>query len=90
MVGMPLFRIQLTDDCRPPFPPLDTLPQVEAETPLEAIEKYLLTPLPEVKPLPKWARVPVSFFEYGPLKQQFRVPVYVHATIPLKWTVGEQ
>ena len=89
-VGMPLFRIQLTDDCRPPLPPLDTLPQVEAETPLEAIQQYLLTPLPETRPHPTWARVPVSFFEDGRVKQQLCVPIHVHATIPLKWTLGEQ
>ena len=86
--AMHRFRIWTTAEPSSPFPPLDTLPEVEAETPLEAIEKYLLTPLLETNPHPKWARVPVSYFDDGRVKQQLCVPIHIHATIPLKWTLG--
>ena len=85
---MPHFRIWITAEQSSPFPPLDTLPEVETESALDAIHKFLKAPRVERKPMPQWARAVLTVHETG--RHVLRVPIHVHEIIPLKWTVGKQ
>jgi hypothetical protein len=66
---MPSYRVFITAGPHEPFPPLDTLPAVEALDPISAVEELLAT-VPQNRPM-RWARV----IENGQSSRIVKVPL---------------
>lgn len=70
---MPKYRIHFCHEPTDPFPPLDTLPEVEALDPLSAIEELLAQGRhPQDRTL-RWARAIVNYHDDGKPRQVLRV-----------------
>lgn len=68
------------------FPPLDTLPQVEAETALDAVYAAIRQYPPPLADKELFCRVIVTVHTDGSPRHVLSVPLTIEGTIPLDWS----
>ena len=83
---MQSFPVHIAAERFAPFPAVDSLPVVEAESALDAaVEAFRRWPItfngPEV-----WVRVILTLHADGSPRPVLSVPITVEGTIPLDWT----
>ena len=71
------------------FPPLDTLPQVDAETALDAVYAALKQCPPMLTEPDIFCRVIVTVHTNGSPRHVLSVPLTAEGTIPLDWSANE-
>lgn len=72
---MPRFQVHFAADAHEPFPPLDTLPTIEADDPIAAVQQLVSSGrVPQNRPV-AWARVVLSVHENGQPRKVVRVPI---------------
>ena len=80
---MPKYRIHLSVEPHEPYPPADTLPEVEADDPISAAEIFVGQGRYDQNNLPRWARVVTETHENGLPKKAVRVPLEVDRRVLL-------
>jgi hypothetical protein len=80
---MPAYHIHLAVEAHEPFPPVDTLPEVEALDPISAVEEFIAQGQFSQSNPPQWARVVLNAHPNGVPNQVLRVPLEIDRTILL-------
>jgi hypothetical protein len=82
---MPLYRVHFVADNSEPFPPLDTLPSVDAADPLAAVEELLRQGRVPQMGIMRWARVVLNVHENGRPRQVLRFAITPERVQPIEW-----
>ena len=81
-----IYRVDIASDRYAPLPPLDDIPEVEADTPMEAVRLALLkSTSPLIGREGIWARVVVGTHPNGDV-QVMSISLAREIAIPLDWT----
>lgn len=82
---MPLYRVHFVADNSEPFPPLDTLPSIDAANPLAAVEELLRDGRVPQTGIMRWARVVLNVHESGRPRQVLRFAIRAEHVHPIEW-----
>jgi hypothetical protein len=87
---MPTYRVHFAASHTDPIPPVESLVSIEANDPVDAVDKLCRAGQVPQAELVKWARVVLAVAENGRATRALRVPVMPSHVVPLDWDREER